>query len=89
LYLPISLLTSFSKVFEKIVYSELLRHLNDSTILAEEHIQFRKNLTTEEASYELSNEIINALNIELFQGGILCDSTKVFDCVTMICHCPN
>jgi hypothetical protein len=74
------LLTNISKVFEKIVYSQLLRHLSYSNILAEEQIQFRKNLTTEEASYELGNEIVNALNIKSVQGGILCDSTKVFDC---------
>jgi len=42
-YLPVSLLTSFSKVFVKIVYSQLLRHLYDCNILAEEQIQFKKS----------------------------------------------
>jgi len=41
----------------------------------------RKNLTTKEASYELSNEMVGALNYESVQGGILCDITKIFNSV--------
>jgi len=49
--MPVSLLTSFSKVFEKIMYNPLLGHLNDSNILAEKQFQFRKkNLKTKDAS---------------------------------------
>jgi hypothetical protein len=42
---------------------------------------FRKNLTREKATYELSNEIIGALDKKLLVGGFFCDLAKVFDCV--------
>jgi hypothetical protein len=41
----------------------------------------RKNLTTEKATYELSNEIIDALDTKLLAGGVFCDLAKVFTCV--------
>jgi hypothetical protein len=72
-YRPVSPLTSFSKVFEKIMYNRLFRHLNDNNILVEEQFGFRKNLTTKKANYELFNEIVSALDDKLIVGGIFCD----------------
>jgi hypothetical protein len=46
-------------------------------MLVKEQFGFRKNLTTERATYELSNEIVDALNKKLLVGGIFCDQTKV------------
>ena len=63
------------------MYNQLLGHLNDSNILADEQFWFRKNLTTEEASYENINEIVSALNNKLIEGWILCVLTKAFDYV--------
>jgi len=40
-YRPISLLTSFSKIFGKIIYTRLIRHLNHNHILVNEAIWFR------------------------------------------------
>jgi hypothetical protein len=48
---------------------------------AKEQFGFRKNLTTEKATYELSNEILDALNKKLLVCGIFCDLAKAFDCV--------
>jgi len=61
------------------MYNLLTGHLNDSNIEAEEQFQFRKILTSEEVSYALS--MVSVLNNKSVQGGILCDLTKVFDCV--------
>ena len=44
---------SSSKVFEKAMYNRLLGYLHDSNILVEEQFGFRKDLTTEKATYEL------------------------------------
>jgi sarcosine oxidase/L-pipecolate oxidase len=60
-YRPISLLTSFSKVFEKVIYNRLLEHLNSNNILIKEQFGFRKNLTIEKANYERINYILNVL----------------------------
>jgi hypothetical protein len=75
------MLTSFSKILEKVMYKRLLESLNNTNILAKEQFGFRKNLTTAKATYELSNEIISALNNKLLVGRIFCDLAKAFDCV--------
>jgi hypothetical protein len=80
-YRPISLLTSFSKVFEKVIYNRLLEHLYYNNMLVTEQFGRRKNLTTEKATYELINDILSALNDKLIVGGIFCDLSKAFDCV--------
>jgi hypothetical protein len=50
-YSPISLLTSFSKAIEKIIYERLLQHINVNNILAEEQFGFRPATSTDKASY--------------------------------------
>ncbi|PNF41624.1 hypothetical protein B7P43_G10456 [Cryptotermes secundus] len=80
-YRPISLMTSFSKVFEKIIYIRMHRHVLNNNILAKDQYGFRSKSSTEIATYELVNEVLNALNNGMFVGGIFCDLKKAFDCV--------
>jgi hypothetical protein len=79
-YRPISLLTSFSKIFEKLILNRLHAHVNNN-ILAHEQYGFRNNSSTEAASYNLISNILDALHNKFTVGGILCDLTKAFDCV--------
>jgi len=46
-YRPISLLTSFSKIFEKVIYKRLDNHMIFNNILVEEQYGFRNNTSTE------------------------------------------
>jgi len=80
-YRPISLLTSFSKIFERIIYDRLLNHIEKNNILAVEQFGFRTSSSTEKASYKLTENILNALNNRLMVGGIFCNAQKAFDCV--------
>ena len=80
-YRPISILTSFSKILEKVMQTRLLKHLTDNNILVKEQYGFRTNLKTDNAIYHLTNEILNALNNNLSIGGIFCDLEKAFECV--------
>jgi hypothetical protein len=80
-YKPISLVTLFSKVFEKIIYERLLQHINVNNILVEEQFGFRPAISTDKASYRLINEILNVMNEGKVVGGIFCDVQKAFDCV--------
>jgi len=50
-YRPISLLMSFSKIFEKLIYSRLYKHICANNILTKEQYGFRINSSTEAASY--------------------------------------
>ncbi len=59
----------------------LLKHLTDHNILSTEQYGFRTKLKTDNATYRLTNEILNALNNKVLVGGIFCDLEKVFDCV--------
>jgi hypothetical protein len=80
-YRPISLLTSFSKVFEKIIYDRLLQHITVNNILVEEQFGFRTFSSTDKASYKLIDEVLNALNNRMMVGDIVCYLQKAFDCV--------
>jgi fructose-1,6-bisphosphatase/inositol monophosphatase family enzyme len=68
-YRPISILSSFSKVLEKVMYNQLQEHLNKYSILAEEQFGFRSDSTTNKAIYKLINETLNALNSKFTVGG--------------------
>jgi hypothetical protein len=70
-YRPVSLLTSFSKVFEKVIYARRPQLKKSNNILVSEQYDFRSNSSTEKASYKLINEILNALNNKILVGGIL------------------
>jgi hypothetical protein len=76
-YRLISLLTSFSKVFEKIIYERFLKHIEINNILVEERFGFRLSASTDKASYRLSKEILNALNNRMLVGGIFCALQRV------------
>jgi len=80
-YRPISLLTSFSNVFEKLIYDGLLNHIQTNNILHAEQFGFRVSLSTDKASYKLIDDILNALNNKLMVGGIFCYLQKAFDCI--------
>jgi hypothetical protein len=53
-YRPISILSSFSKAFEKVMSIQLQEHLNKHRILAEEQFGFRTDSTTNKAIYSIS-----------------------------------
>jgi hypothetical protein len=80
-YRPISLLISFSKIFEKVMYKRLYDHATHYKILANEQYGFKNNHSTHKAIYHLTNNILKALDDNQLVGGIFCDLTKAFDCV--------
>jgi len=50
-YRPISLLTSFSKVFEKALYIGVTEHLNANNLFVGNQFDFRKGTVTEDAIF--------------------------------------
>ena len=73
-YRPVSLLTSFSKIFKKLIYAILYDHLNQHNIMAPEQYG-------EKASFSLVHEILLAMNSSNTVGGLFCDLQRAFDCV--------
>jgi hypothetical protein len=80
-YRPLSLLSSFSKVFERAIYNRLPFHVHSNNILAQEQYCFWTNSSTEVAAYNFKNSILTALANKLLVGGIFCDLTKALDYV--------
>ena len=58
-YRPKSILPSFSKILEKIMYIRLLNHLETNNILAAEQFGFRTSSSTEQALFNFINNILN------------------------------
>jgi hypothetical protein len=80
-YRPISLLTSFSKIIEKLIYTRLITHIEANNLLVQEQYGFRSHSSTEKASFALINNILTAMSNKLKVGGIFCDLRKAFNCV--------
>ena len=51
------MLSTFSKVLEKVMYKQLQDHLNEHSILAQEQFGFRSDSTTNKAIYKLINPL--------------------------------
>jgi len=76
-YRPISLLTSFCKMFEKIIYTRPIRHLNHNHILVDEQFGFRTKSSTDLASYKIINYVLTSLNDRLLVGVFLWFTTRI------------
>jgi hypothetical protein len=68
-------------VFEKVIYKRLLDHFYTHNILTRRQFEFRKNVSTTNATYKLLNDILQVLNNKRNCDGIFFDLQKAFDCV--------
>ena len=80
-YRPISLLASFAKIIEKLMFNRLVSHLDINKVFAKEQFGFGPQFSTDQAAYIMINGMLTALNDKLMVGGIFCDLQKAFDCV--------
>jgi hypothetical protein len=69
-YWPISLLPTFSKIFEKAMYSRLNQHLLTNNILVPGQYNFKKGMSTEDAAFMLNDSVHKSLNQKIHVGGI-------------------
>jgi hypothetical protein len=61
-YRRISLLSSFSKVFERLINNKLFEHINRNNILDNNQYGFRPNSSKVKASFKLIDEILKSMN---------------------------
>ena len=80
-YRPISVLTCFSKLLERLMYKRLISFINKQRILSKHQFGFRKNHSTDHAIIELSDNITKAMDEDKYTIGIFLDLSKAFDTV--------
>jgi hypothetical protein len=80
-YRPISLLTVFSKVLEKVMYNRLSHHKHTNNILVPEQFGFRQGKSPDNAAFKLTNSILKSIKQKMHLWGIFCDLAEAFDWV--------
>ena len=83
-YRPISLLTSFSKIIEKIIHKRVYQHFNEKSKLVEEQFGFREKSSTDMATYALLNSVLSSLDKKHFIGGIFATYKRLLIVLTTI-----
>ena len=80
-YRPISLLSNFSKILEKIVSFRLTSFLDHNSLISRFQFGFRKAHSTLHPLILFMNKITESLNNKSFTLSIFCDLRKAFDTV--------
>ena len=78
-YRPVSLLTSTSKVFEKVVFTQLYEYFDKNNLLYSSQYGFRKKHSTEMAGLELTDRILKDIDNKDASLTIFMDLSKAFD----------
>ena len=81
-YRPISTLSSFRKVFEKLIYNQLYNFLEKHSILYKYQLGFRKGYSTEQAILELTDSLKKGMDKKLVTYGLFLDFSKEFGTVS-------
>ena len=80
-YRPISLLSVFNRIFEKIMYYRLKSFLEKKNIFNDSQYGFREKRSTEHAMLDIINQIENNMDNKMYSCGIFIDLKKAFDTV--------
>ena len=75
-YKPISLLPSFSKILEKVIFKRLNRYFDENKLFFTSQYGFRQNHSTELAVTEFQDTIIENIQMKLCSIGIFLDYQK-------------
>ena len=78
---PISLLSIFNKIFEKLIYKRLNSYLISKEIISESQYGFREKHSTEHAVLDIISKIQANMDKKLFSCGVFIDLSKAFDTV--------
>jgi hypothetical protein len=78
-YRPISLLSCFSKIFEKVIYTRLSAFFDAHNILHKNQFGFQKDKSTILAIYKVLSEVWSSLNNRTKCVGLFLDMSKAFD----------
>ena len=80
-YRPISLLTTMSKILEKIMYQRIYSFLQNTGQIYENQYGFRANHSCEHAIGQVVGTLIKNIENWLYSACILLDLSKAFDTI--------
>lgn len=80
-YRPISILSAFSKIFEKIISIRLKNYLEKNYILTDCQHGFRASRSTESAITQFTNSVYKCLEGNYYAVGVFIDLSKAFDTI--------
>ena len=80
-YRPISLLPTFSKIFEKLIHSRLMSFIDKHNVLYKKQFGFRKKHSTIHALNSAIAQVVNGLSNNETVFGVYLDFSKAFDTV--------
>ena len=78
-YRPISLLSTLSKIFEKVVFQQVYSYFTNNKLFYENQYGFRKHHSTELAAIELIDRISGYMDTGKIPISIFLDLSKAFD----------
>lgn len=82
-YRPISILSSLSKVIERLINKRLVKFLEDNKLISHAQYGFRSKMSTSDAVHELTNHIVNDIDNKKKTIAIFLDLAKAFDTVSV------
>ena len=80
-YRPISLLSVFNKLLEKLICKRLLNVLDKNDVFCDKQFGFRAKHSTDYAVLNIIDKILTAIDNSKFSCGIFLDFSKAFDTV--------
>ena len=80
-YRPISLLSVFSKIFEKVLYKRMYSFLSNEKLIFDKQYGFRSNYSTTHALISLTERLKTYLDSGHIVAGVFIDLEKAFDTV--------
>ena len=80
-YRPISLLSNFNGIFERLMYTRMMNNIEKHNLIYSSQYGFRKGHSTQHAILDIVNAIQTNMNQGLYSCGVFIDLKKAFDTV--------
>ena len=80
-YYPISILTSFAKILERLIYDRFLAFLKKRNVIHKTQYSFQKHIPPTHAVLDIVLTTYDNISQNLYTGLIFLDLRKAFDCV--------
>ena len=80
-YRPVSNLSFFSKILEKVVLSQILTHINSNRLISQSQSAYRPGYSTETALLKVTNDLLTAMDNNDVSILTLLDLSAAFDTI--------